>query len=130
MEKETYPVMYLFLNTKLGMSPGKMAAQVAHAACLAQRGSDDKMVADWYKHGFYTKLVMEARDAEHIKNIERYLNERDIKTFIVIDEGRTEIEKHSVTALGVEVIDKNVRGPIFQEFKLYTPKIVMTAEFR
>ena len=124
MEKnKTYPVMYLFCNKKLGMSPGKMAAQVAHAACLAQRGSKPEIVDDWYKFGFYTKLVMEARDADHINTIERYLKERGIKSFIVIDEGHTEIPKHTVTALGVEIIDKNELGEIFQEFKLFKPEL-------
>ena len=121
--------MYLFVNKGIGMSPGKLAAQVAHAACLAQRGSNPEMVEDWYKFGFYTKLVMEARDADHIKTIERYLNERGIKTFIVIDEGRTEIKRHSVTALGVEILDKNIVGPIFAEFDLYKPEMNIKVTF-
>ena len=121
--------MYLFVNKGIGMSPGKLAAQVAHAACLAQRGSNPEMVEDLYKWGFYTKLVMEARDDDHIKTIERYLNERGIKTFIVIDEGRTEIKKHSVTALGVEIVDKNIVGPIFAEFDLYKPEMNIKVTF-
>ena len=126
---EMNPVMYLFVNKGLGMSPGKMAAQVAHAACLAQRGSKPEMIEAWYKYGFYTKLVMQADDEEHLKTVERYLNERGIKTFIVIDEGRTEIRKHSVTALGCEVVDKNVLGPIFAEFDLYKPEYTVTVKF-
>lgn len=123
------PVMYLFANKGLGLSPGKLAAQVAHAACLAQRGSDPKLVDAWYKYGFYTKLVMEARDAEHIKTIERYLMERNINSWIVIDEGHTEIPKHSVTALGVEVVDKEELGPIFAEFKLFKPEFTIKVKF-
>lgn len=124
-----YPVQYLFVNKGLGMSPGKLAAQVAHAACLSQRGSNHKMVEAWYEFGFYTKLVMEARDAEHIRTIEKYLQERGIKSFIVIDEGHTEIPKHSVTALGVEVIDKNELGPIFKEFSLFRPELTFTVKW-
>lgn len=124
-EKKPNPVMYLFINKSLGMSPGKLAAQVAHAACLAQRGSKPELVEAWYEYGFYTKLVLEARDAEHIRTIEKYLNDptRNIKTFMVIDEGRTEIKKHTITALGVEVIDKNELGPIFKEFSLFKPEL-------
>lgn len=122
---EKKPVMYLFANNELGMSPGKLAAQVAHAACLSQRGSSPDMVDAWYKYGFYTKLVMKARNAEHIKTIERYLRERNIKSFIVIDEGYTEIPKHTITALGVEVVDKNEVGAIFQEFELLRPELTV-----
>lgn len=127
---ETNPVMYLFVNKQLGMSPGKLAAQVAHAACLAQRGSNEELIDAWYEYGFYTKLVMEARDEQHITNIQKYLEERNIKSFIVIDEGRTEIPKHSVTALGVEVIDKNELGPIFAEFKLYSPEFTVKIKWK
>ena len=110
------------------MSKGKACAQVAHAACLAQRGSKKKLVDAWYKYGFYTKLVMEARDEEHMRNIEAYLKERKIKSFMVIDEGRTEIPHHTITALGCEVIDKDLLGPIFEAFKLYREKVRVTLE--
>ena len=129
MEEKINPVMYLFVNKDLGMSPGKLAAQVAHAACLAQRGSKPELIESWYEFGFYTKLVMEARDAEHVKIIERYLNERKIKTFIVIDEGRTEIKKHSITALGCEVVNKNIMGPIFKEFDLFKPELTIKVKW-
>lgn len=122
------PVMYLFLNKGVEMSKGKACAQVAHAACLAQRGSKKKLVDAWYKYGFYTKLVLQARDEDHIWTIKRYLNERGVKTFTVIDEGRTEIPSHTVTALGCEVVDKEVDGPIFEAFKLYREKIKVTME--
>ena len=123
------PVMYLFVNKSLGMSPGKLAAQVSHAACLSQRGSEPSLIDAWYKYGFYTKLVMEARDEEHLRNIEKYLAERDIKSFMVIDEGRTEIKRHTITALGAEVVDKNEVGPIFQEFKLFKPELTLKVKW-
>ena len=124
-DKEPLPVMYLFVNESLGCSPGKLASQVAHAACLSQRGSKPEMVEEFYKYGFYMKLVMKARNAEHIKTIERYLKERDINSFIVIDEGHTEIQSHVITALGVEIVDKNKLGPIFEEFELFKPELTI-----
>ena len=127
--ERTNPVMYIFMNKGLGCSPGKMGAQIAHAAVKASDGSKKKLRDDWNKFGFYTKLVMEARDADHLKTIERYLNERDIKTFIIIDEGYTEIPKHTVTALRVEIVDKNELGPIFNEFKLYKPELTFKVKW-
>lgn len=101
------PVLYLFINKGLEMSPGKIAAQASHAAVEAFRISKSEMVDAWYLGNHYTKLVLEARDAEHMTTIERYLNDRGFKTALIIDEGRTEIAPHSITALGVEIVDKS-----------------------
>jgi len=128
-KEKTYPVMYLFVNKGINMSPGKMAAQTAHAACCAQRISNDQLINDWYEFGFYTKIVLEARSERHLETIKKYLEERDIKTSLIIDEGRTELNPHTMTALGVEVIDKNIKGEIFKSFKLYKPEFNITVKF-
>lgn len=98
--------MYLFANRGLGMSPGKLAAQVAHAAVEAYRISGPLMVDAWYSGGHYTKLVMLAEDEIQLDNIQRYLEGRGFKTSMIIDEGRTEIKPFSKTALGVTIVDK------------------------
>lgn len=115
------PVMYIFINKGLGMSPGKMAAQAAHAAVEAYRLSHPDILASWYQGGHYTKLVMEARDAEHLRAIKDYIDARGFDTALIIDEGRTEIAPHSVTALGVEVVDKDDEhtAQTFGDFKTY-----------
>lgn len=119
--------MYIFVNKGLGMSTGKAAAQAAHAAVEAYRVSSREMLAHWYVGLHYKKLVMEALDATHLMTIERYLNDRGFKTRLIIDEGMTEIPAHTATALGVEVVDKDldhVRAT-FQEFKLYREPTVV-----
>jgi PTH2 family peptidyl-tRNA hydrolase len=127
---KTKPYMYLFVNKGLGMSPGKMAAQVAHAAVESYIISDVKLRNDWRlpeKH--YVKLVMEARNSEHLENIQKYLEDRNIKTIRIIDEGLTEIEPHQFTALGVEIVDKNIVGKTFDTFNLYKPEINIKVRF-
>lgn len=111
------PVRYIFINKGLGMSAGKIGAQAAHAEMLAlndyhsiftESGPSAKaLFREWVDSGHYTKLVMEARDSEHLKNIQTYLEARGHKTYLVIDEGRTEIEPFSPTALGVHLVDKD-----------------------
>lgn len=128
-EKRMNPVMYIFINKGLKMSTGKSIAQGAHAACEAVRMSKLEMIKAWNEYGFYTKMVMEARDANHLDYIQKYLEERDIKSKLIIDEGRTEIPAHTPTALGVEIIDKDIQGPIFQEFDLFKDKIKVSVEF-
>lgn len=115
------PAMYIFLNRDLGMSTGKAAAQVAHAAVEAYKISNEDFVDHWYVGGHYKKLVMNAMDAAHLQVIERYLNDRGFKTALIIDEGLTEIRPFSPTALGVEIVDKDDEhtAATFESFRIY-----------
>lgn len=115
------PVMYIFINRDLNMSPGKVGAQAAHAAVEAYRISKQSLIDAWYIGGHYTKLVMLAENAEGLMVTERYINERGFKTKLIIDEGRTEIAPFSATALGVEIVDKDDEhtAATFEGFSLY-----------
>jgi peptidyl-tRNA hydrolase len=115
------PVMYIFANRGLGMSPPKLAAQVAHAAVEATTISDPKLLSAWHSGGHYTKIVLLAEDEAQITNIDTYLQERGFKTAPIIDEGRTEIKAFSKTALGVAVVDKDDQHvkDTFSSFKIY-----------
>lgn len=130
------PVHYIFLNKGLRMSPGKLAAQAAHATALYvewvyqgtihQGGFPSGLEAreiyrEWMDSGHYTKLTLEVADSEQMHTIDRYLQDRGFATFMVIDEGRTEINPFQPTALAVEVVDKADprMETIFGEFKLY-----------
>jgi peptidyl-tRNA hydrolase len=127
------PVMYIFVNKGLGMSTGKVAAQVAHAAVraiipaartgiLTEPIQIEKTVplGEYMRKG-ETKIVLEVRDTEHLLMAERYLNEHGIKTFLVIDEGRTEIAPHTPTAMATEILDKEDEAVKFAlaDFKTY-----------
>ena len=137
------PVMYLILNKSLGMSTGKAAAQASHAAVEAYRLSmslepdehvppmphmnaaalyERNEVRLWYKGGHYTKIVLEAEgDFGHLH---KYLYERGFVNALIIDEGRTEIDPFTPTAIGCAIVDKNnphVQAT-FGEFGLYRDK--------
>lgn len=136
------PAMYIFVNKGLGMSLGKAMAQAGHAAVEGYRISmtghperrepvsphmnqaalyETNVVRRWYRGGHYMKLVMEARDSEHLRDIERYLNNRGFKTALILDEGHTEVDAIVPTALGVEILDKDdphVQST-FSSFDLY-----------
>lgn len=121
------PVMYIFANRGLGMSPGKLAAQVAHAAVEAFTISETDLVEKWYNGNAYTKLVMLAEDEAHLFTIDRYIKDRGFDAKLIIDEGRTEIRPHTATALGVQIVDRDDPhvAATFGDFKTYrenTPK--------
>jgi peptidyl-tRNA hydrolase len=116
--------MYSFINRDLGMTPGKLAAQAQHAAVEAYRISDPKLLEEWYVGGHYAKIVMLAEDDVQLLTIKHYLEERGFKTKLIVDEGRTEIKAHSMTALGVEVVDRDDAhtAATFGDFKTYREK--------
>lgn len=122
--------MYIFINKELGMSAGKVGSQAAHAAVEGFRISKVDKLADWYKGKHYMKLVMQARDGEHLQNIQDYLTARGFKSEMIIDEGLTEIDSIVKTALGVEVVDKEDphTEATFSSFELYRDSIKVTLE--
>jgi PTH2 family peptidyl-tRNA hydrolase len=90
-------VMYIVVNKGVKISPGKLAAQVAHVAVKASH-LGERAEHDWWEKwygGSYTKIVLEASEYEL-----RYL----LKTWVectveTVDEGRTEIPKGTLTAI-------------------------------
>lgn len=122
------PVLYIIVDHTVEMSPGKLAAQVAHAAVEGVRLSappgsrnpwDASIVNRWYQGGHYTKIVLEADD---LAVAERYLNDRGFRTALIIDEGRTEFNGVlTPTCIGVQVVDKDQPHvqATFGGFKLY-----------
>lgn len=112
------------------MSTGKVASQASHAAVEAFRVSKVDKLAEWYKGGHYAKLIMQARDENHLRTISEYINNRGFRVEHIIDEGLTEIEPHQLTAIGVELVDKDDPHTLetFSTFELYKDKIKLTVE--
>ena len=76
------------------------------------------MLNRWRRGGHYAKIVLQADD---LQVAERYINDRGFRTVQIIDEGRTEIDPLTPTAIGVEIVDKDA-GHVqdtFSAFKLY-----------
>lgn len=121
------PVQYIIADHTLGMSPGKLAAQVAHASVEGLRRNakeewgnpwDSSIVNRWYQGGHYAKIVLESDD---LALAYAYLQDRGFKPVSIIDEGRTEFETLTRTAIGFPVLDKDephVRES-FSVFDLY-----------
>lgn len=112
------------------MSAGKLSAQVAHGAVRAYEISKPQLIKEWNRGGHYTKLVMLARDNDHIRNIQKYIEDRGYKTVLIIDEGLTEIDPHQPTALGVEIVDKSDEEVLatFSTFELYRDTVRVNVE--
>jgi peptidyl-tRNA hydrolase len=128
----TNPVMYIFINKSLQMSAGKIGSQCAQVAVGSYLQSDEDLRTEWwFAGGHHTTLTLEARDETHIIKIERYLLDRGIKCFAMIDEGMTEIPEHTITCLAAYIVNKDDEHILktFQSFKLYKDTIRATLEF-
>lgn len=135
------PALYMFINKGLDMSPGKIAAQAGHAAVeavllshpglpsppglmldgLAVRQQRKELWDAWRLGLHYAKYVLEARDSEHLRDTQTYLEARGFNTALILDEGHTEIDPIQPTALGVALVDKDDEhtSATFSSFKLY-----------
>lgn len=80
---------------------------MAHAAVEAYLLSDQALIDEWRLGLHYPKIVLQARDEEHLRTIHQYLHDRRILAARVIDEGATEIDPHQRTALGVAIVDRD-----------------------
>ena len=88
--------MYIVVNSSVKMSRGKAAAQVAHVAADIAAHMYGSHPAQWraYANASHPKVVLKAKGAE----LERLA--KHPMAFSVRDEGRTEIEPGTLTAVG------------------------------
>lgn len=95
--------MVLVVRTELGLSPGKTAAQVAHAAVMLtleglERG--DKRVKPWLSEG-QKKVVLKARTLDEMEVLRKKALGQGLRAMYVEDAGLTEIPPGTKTVLGI-----------------------------
>lgn len=128
-EREKDPwMMYLVVNTSLGMSPGKVAAQVGHAvgmmyeeyaSLVLKLGNVNKNV-NWegfykfnsWKKDHHSKVVLAANEEEWKQLLE------EEKCFVVRDAGFTEIASGSETVIGLWPRQKSKCSDLLRSLKL------------
>jgi PTH2 family peptidyl-tRNA hydrolase len=130
-------VQYIVANKGLHMSAGKLAAQCAHAAVKGYALTDSladpdarTVINEWNSTG-HTKIVLEATDTAHLTAFREFAKSRGINSWLVIDEGRTEVAPHSPTALGFPILDKADRdvAHTFADLRTYRDPVKVTLEF-
>jgi PTH2 family peptidyl-tRNA hydrolase len=89
----------------LGLSPGKIAAQVAHAALkahkrMSERPGGNTVLAAWQGLG-EAIVVLKCADLVELRAIEAAGKEAGLVTATISDAGRTEVEPGTVTVLAV-----------------------------
>ena len=93
----------IVVRDDLKMSPGKLAAQVAHAAvtcALEAKARKPKWFAEWYSEG-QRKVVLRVRDLEELKVLANKAKHAGLTNTIIADAGLTELPPNTATCLGV-----------------------------
>ena len=87
----------------LGLTAGKMAVQVAHAAVAcsnAARRDHHKWYSAWMEEG-QRKVVVRAMDLTHLNQIESKAKSLELSAEIIQDAGLTEVPPGTVTCVGI-----------------------------
>ena len=100
----------LIVREDLGMSPGKLAAQCAHASIGAWKRSGRIARSVWSIEG-EKKVVLKVKNEKKLLELESKAKKMKLPCFLVRDAGRTELPEGTITCLGIgpakeKVIDK------------------------
>lgn len=100
----------ILVRKDLGMSKGKIAAQVAHAAMDAASRADKTLVSEWRSEGM-KKVVLKVANEKELLDYWHLAKAAKLATALIADAGKTQVAAGSKTALGIgpdndEKIDK------------------------
>ena len=95
--------MVIVTRKDLNLSPGKLAAQVAHAAvacALSTKKNDSKWFSKWQNEGA-KKAVVKVDCIDDFYPLKEKANQLKIATSLIEDAGHTEIPAGTKTVLGI-----------------------------
>ena len=90
----------IVVREDLKMSPGKIAAQSAHASIGSWRKSS-KLIRGLWKLEGEKKVVLKVNSKEKLLEIKRKAEKLKLPHVLIRDAGRTEIPGGTITCLGV-----------------------------
>lgn len=95
--------LVIVVREDLKMTPGKLAAQVAHAAVsssLSAKAKKTKWFSEWYKEG-QRKVVLKVPGAQELKEIDREAANAGLPHALITDAGLTELPPNTITCVGI-----------------------------
>lgn len=112
----------LVMRADLGMSPGKLAAQAAHAAILSYNKALRNDIDEWERTGI-TKIVLAVNSEQELISVYKKAVAEYLPCAIVSDEGRTEVEPGTITGFGIGPANNVAIDRITGHLKLYGKEI-------
>ena len=108
----------IIVRKDLKMSCGKIAGQVAHASVRAVIStSTEDNVIKWFKEG-ETKVVLKVKSAEELTEVMNKCIKNEIEFVDVHDLGKTQLEPHTLTTIGIGPYPDEVIDEVVNDLKL------------
>ncbi|MDO9537066.1 MAG: peptidyl-tRNA hydrolase Pth2 [Thermoplasmata archaeon] len=95
--------MVIVVRNDIKLSPGKMAAQVAHAAvncALAAKKNYKKYFEGWYDEG-QKKVVVKVKSINELRELQFLAKNAGLPNSLITDAGHTQLPPGTVTCLGI-----------------------------
>lgn len=95
--------MVIAVRKDLKLSPGKLAAQVAHAAVNCALSSKKRKAVwfeRWYTEG-QKKVVVKVKDLQELLELKMTAERAGLITSLIMDAGMTELPPNTTTCLGI-----------------------------
>lgn len=106
------------LRDDLDLSSGKAAAQAAHASGFAADRADPEVRNEWLESSA-VKVILAADDEQHLRQLRDEASDAGLPTSLVSDEGRTEIQTGTTTALAIGPATADAVDRITGNLQLY-----------
>jgi len=90
----------ILVRKDLKMSPGKMAAQVAHASLESYKITPFEVQLEWEAWGS-KKVVLEVKDIRELTGLMKQAKSARMPFALIKDAGRTEVKPGTATALAI-----------------------------
>jgi peptidyl-tRNA hydrolase len=90
----------IVVDASLGLPPGKLAAQAAHAAVIGFLTAPARLQRRWLETGM-AKIVLACDSAEALARIAATAEAAGLPTGLVRDAGRTLLEPGTATCVGI-----------------------------
>jgi len=106
--------LVILIRDDLKMTPGKLAAQVAHAAvscALEAKAKKAKWFSEWYREG-QRKVVLRVADVEELRSLKELAARAGLPVALISDAGLTELPPNTTTCLGIGPAPQNMIDPI------------------
>ena len=107
----------IVVNAALGLPPGKMASQVAHAAVGAFLRAHRREQVAWLEAGM-PKVVVRCASETELLDILRRAEAAGLASMLVRDAGRTVVQAGTATCVGVGPDAPENIDPITRELSL------------
>ena len=105
-------------RTDIGMSRGKLAAQVAHASLMAYEDADRKARREWKGSG-QKKIVLKVDGESALFELADRAEREGLPHAVVRDAGHTQLDPGTVTALAVGPASDDLVDRITGDLSLY-----------